>query len=226
MQVAPFYPIQRRIQSIVYKMHMIENKKPPSFPRVYSQSINHHHFNTISPPKQQHSTRQPATQQLMQRPGYHTSSPKLSHEFIASPNPNTVTEAPQVRAQNTHGLPKQLRDLIRQEAHKEGVSAKLIEAIVKIESNGSSQAVSPKGAIGLMQLMPQTAKELNVNPYDPKENLAGGIRYIKQMTRHFGDLDLALAAYNAGPGTVKRYQGVPPYPETQNYIKKIREALR
>ena len=78
-----------------------------------------------------------------------------------------------------------------------------------------------KGAIGLAQLMPFTARNLGVNPHDPKQNLEGGARYLSQQYRRFGDWRLALAAYNAGPGAVEQYHGVPPYAETRNYVKAI-----
>lgn len=118
-----------------------------------------------------------------------------------------------------------LENLIKQEALQQEVNPRLIEAIVKVESNGRVDAKSNKGAIGLMQLMPGTARSLAVNPYDAQENLSGGIRYLKNMARRFGDLDLALAAYNAGPKAVDKHGGIPPYKETIQYIKKIRKLL-
>lgn len=118
-----------------------------------------------------------------------------------------------------------LEQLIEEESKKQGVSPDLVRAIVKAESNGNPKAVSPKGAIGLMQLMPQTAEMLGVDPHDPSENLEGGIRFLKQMAGRYGDLDRTLAAYNAGPGAVDRFKGVPPFEETQQYIKKIKKTL-
>ena len=120
---------------------------------------------------------------------------------------------------------EQLRSLILSESSKQAVHPDLIKAIVKTESNGNPNAVSKAGAIGLMQLMPGTAKSLNVDPYDPQQNLKGGITYLKQMAHKFGDLDQTLAAYNAGPGAVKKYGGVPPFQETQEYIQKIRKLI-
>lgn len=118
-----------------------------------------------------------------------------------------------------------LEQLIQEESKKQGVSPDLVRAVVKAESNGNPKAVSPKGAIGLMQLMPQTAEMLGVDPHDPSENLEGGIRFLKQMAGRYGDLDRTLAAYNAGPGAVDRFKGVPPFEETQQYIKKIKKTL-
>ena len=93
--------------------------------------------------------------------------------------------------------------------------------LVQQESGWNPKALSHKGAMGLAQLMPQTARLLRVNPADPKQNLEGGARYLKQQYRTFGSWKLALAAYNAGPGAVKKYGGVPPYTETRNYVKVI-----
>lgn len=111
--------------------------------------------------------------------------------------------------------------LARDAARRHGVPEDLFLRLVQQESNWKPRARSHKGAIGLAQLMPFTAKALGVNPHDPKENLDGGARYLKEQYRTFGSWRLALAAYNAGPGAVKKYGGVPPYRETRNYVKKI-----
>lgn len=112
-------------------------------------------------------------------------------------------------------------------ARETGLSPKLIEAVMMQESSGDSTAVSVKGAQGLMQLMPDTAEALGVaDAFDPGENILGGARYLKSLLNRFGDLRSALAAYNAGPGTVERYGGVPPYEETQNYVDGIVANLK
>ena len=104
-----------------------------------------------------------------------------------------------------------------------GLDPALIKAIIRAESGGDPDAVSSKGALGLMQLMPETARELMVyNPFDPAENIWGGSKYLSWLMENFdGDIIAALAAYNSGPGTVERYGGIPPYPETIQYIKRV-----
>lgn len=111
--------------------------------------------------------------------------------------------------------------MARDAARKHGVPEDLFARLVQQESGWNPSAKSHKGALGLAQLMPQTAAVLRVDPMDPAENLEGGARYLAQQYRKFGSWRLALAAYNAGPEAVEKYGGVPPYKETQNYVKVI-----
>nr|WP_238366734.1 lytic transglycosylase domain-containing protein [Mesobacterium pallidum] len=111
--------------------------------------------------------------------------------------------------------------LARDAARMHGIPEDLFLRLVQQESGWNAQAKSHKGAMGLAQLMPATARKLGVDPKDPAQNLEGGARYLKQQYRKFGSWRLALAAYNAGPGAVEKYGGVPPYSETRNYVKII-----
>lgn len=123
--------------------------------------------------------------------------------------------------------PTSVEDLITQTANEYGVDPQLVKAIATAESNMNQDAISPVGAIGVMQLMPETAAGLGVDPYDTNENIAGGTKYLKQMLDTFdGDVPLAVAAYNAGPGAVKRYGGIPPYSETKNYVGRVMDMYR
>ncbi len=107
-------------------------------------------------------------------------------------------------------------------AARHHVDVNLVRSLIKVESNFNPRAVSRKGAIGLMQLMPGTARDLKVNPFDVNQNVEGGVRHLKGLLNNFGgDVTLSLAAYNAGAGAVARHDGVPPYRETRDYVKKI-----
>jgi soluble lytic murein transglycosylase-like protein len=134
----------------------------------------------------------------------------------AAPGPPPPADCPPVTA-------AAMKPIIDREATKQKVDAGLVRAVVEAESAYSPCAVSPVGAMGLMQLMPATAESLQVtDPYDPNQNITAGTQYLKQMLeRYGGDIAKALAAYNAGPARVDAAGGVPPIPETQEYVRKI-----
>src|SRR3954447_23542238 len=121
-----------------------------------------------------------------------------------------------------------LEPMIARHSDAQNLDPKLVRALIQAESGYNVKAVSNKGAIGLMQLMPDTASELNIsNPYDPDQNIKGGTMYLRQMLDHFaGKVELAIAAYNAGPGAVEKHGGIPPFAETRDYVKRVLSLWR
>ena len=121
---------------------------------------------------------------------------------------------------------KSTEELIHTAAQKYGVNPALVRAVAIAESDMNQSEISPVGAIGVMQLMPETAESLGVNPYDEAQNIEGGTIYLRQMLDKFnGNVPYALAAYNAGPAAVQKYGGIPPYSETQNYVGRIMDIV-
>jgi soluble lytic murein transglycosylase-like protein len=141
--------------------------------------------------------------------------PTAIFAVAGAPGYRTTTEALSVDTET-------FEDLVREHSERQSLRPELVRAVIQVESGFNPRATSPKGAMGLMQLMPQTARSLGVsNAYDPAENIRGGTVYLRRLLDKYGSEQLALAAYNAGPGAVDKYDGVPPYRETKDYVRKV-----
>ena len=140
-----------------------------------------------------------------------------------TPQVDTPLPASPAAVSESSSREQQIEHAIQTAARKYALPPRLLRSMIRHESNFDPQAVSAAGAQGLMQLMPDTARELGVDdPFDIHQNIDGGARYLRQMLDRFrGNRSLALAAYNAGPGTIARYGGVPPYPETRRYVQQV-----
>lgn len=151
----------------------------------------------------------------------HFSNVPTSSEYISymsEPDPNLLYVLPDVGYDN----------MIAEAASKNDLSFHLLKALIHVESYFNPYAISKKGALGLMQIMPENLEKLNIeHPFDPRENVMGGASYLKTMiTRFNGKLELALAAYNAGPNAVEKYNAIPPYRETREYVQKVIELYK
>ncbi len=151
-------------------------------------------------------------------------SPLLKSMVRADEKSGRLVRSIQLRpkALGTVSPKPEVRQMIAKTAEKHEIDPLLVESIVQVESNYNSTAVSNKGALGLMQLIPATARRFGVHdPFDAQQNLEGGIKYLKYLQQLYGDNRLALAAYNAGEGAVAKFGTIPPYPETQNYVFEV-----
>lgn len=147
---------------------------------------------------------------------------KILPDEVPYPEPETATEAPDDQAEAGSALrATPYGEIIAAMSEAHGVNPMLVRALIQVESGYKPKARSRKGAMGLMQLMPSTARAYKVrNPFDPKSNIEGGIKHLKTLIDKFG-VELALAAYNAGPAAVEKFNGIPPYRETRKYVSRI-----
>jgi len=143
-------------------------------------------------------------------------------------NENTVQRTRRLAGRLVPVPSADLEPLIQRQSDSQNLDPKLVKAVIQVESGYNHKALSNKGAMGLMQLMPDTASLFNVrNAFDPEENLRAGTRYLRQLLDRFaGRVELALAGYNAGPGAVEKHKGVPPYAETRDYVKQVMMLYR
>ena len=156
-------------------------------------------------------------------------NPVIANQAVtqASSTNQVTSVGPTGGSVNTATFDGNIDALVKQAAQKYGVDPKLVSAVVEAESGGDQSVISSAGAIGVMQLMPETAASLGVDPYDTKQNIEGGTMYLSRMIKNFGgDLRKAVAAYNAGPQAVRDYNGVPPYAETQAYVNRVLDMYK
>jgi soluble lytic murein transglycosylase-like protein len=174
----------------------------PSGPRLMYWSVTEHRWKPV-PPANHYSMR-----------AARSAAAEVRSLMRAAPAPSSTGDM---------SMPADINAAIERAAARHNVDPNLVRAVIKVESNFNPHAVSRTGAMGLMQLMPTTARALNVtNPFDPSQNVDAGVRHLKDLLDNFGgDVRLTLAAYNAGVGAVVRNAGIPPYAETRNYVKKI-----
>ncbi|OGS35191.1 MAG: hypothetical protein A2293_02260 [Elusimicrobia bacterium RIFOXYB2_FULL_49_7] len=157
----------------------------------------------------------------------YNSQKSMNYKMMKYTAGNLGASASSTASRNVNSDMSSIEHLIRQSADQYGLEANLIKAVIRQESAGNPYAVSKAGAKGLMQLVDSTAEDMGVkNVFNSRDNINGGAKYLKKMMDRFnGDMDLALAAYNAGPEAVTENQGVPPYPETQDYVKQVKRYL-
>ena len=151
-----------------------------------------------------------------------------SARFLAMPRPMITPElAKAMKAGRVHTPDGEWKRIIRKAAGIHGLPEELIASVIHTESAFQARAESPKGAQGAMQIMPQTQQELGLtDPFDPEANVLAGCAYLRRQLDRFGSLELALAAYNAGPANVKKYGGIPPFPETRDYVARVTSRFK
>jgi hypothetical protein len=151
----------------------------------------------------------------------------FEEEEVVTPEPVTAVLAPVVRTELEQPASLDPKAMVRDAARRSGLPPEFVESVAQVESGFRPDAVSPKGALGVMQLMPGTARTLGADPHDTAQNIDAGTRLLRDLLiKYEGDVVKALAAYNAGEGAVDKYQGMPPYNETRWYVKKVIDAYQ
>jgi hypothetical protein len=151
----------------------------------------------------------------------------FEEEEVLTPEPVTAVVAPVIRTESAAPAALDPKEMVRDAARRSGLPPEFVESVALVESGFRPGAVSPKGAMGVMQLMPGTAKTLGADPHDTAQNIDAGTRLLRELlVKYDGDVVKALAAYNAGEGAVDKYQGMPPYNETRWYVKKVIDAYQ
>lgn len=210
INMADITHVQQRIAAIEKKFGQMQQVPGASFGQVLDRTLR-----TQDAAAQQHQT--PAASAAPQ-----AGAAQRSH----APSPLNVGTG-MTAVSDLPVADSNLSAIVNQAAREYQVDPRLVNAVAQAESGGDQSAVSPVGAIGVMQLMPETAASLGVDPYDEKQNVEGGAKYLREMLDEFGgDVRKAVAAYNAGPAAVRAYGGVPPYRETQDYVSKVLDLYR